>query len=586
MITVIHGKEKIHFSDSSDNTKEVAASELIAKDQKHLSSLNFTTTTVAEFKEKLLSWWQNEHQQSNKSEIEAQTIVLSSIEEIKLIVQGKVVSNTDQVLTELFPASTSTVIKRDLKITMIANPLTKETIHQLEEEKIKAAELKDKLKRRKLASSKSKASLEGRRRVPITYGFHRITTLANLPNENRAKEILEQLANDSGIIAVMNKYKFTVNELTELYPEGNVGVSDVCVMGLNQNHGQKILLRLRTDDLKGFRKFLSIKKVLYHELAHNIYSEHDNQFYILMRQIEKDANELSWEKSRGFSLLNARQRESYIRPEKHFDEDDDDDEEEEKQQTVFTLGGGDNTTSAQLPANRIAGEAAILRFHQFQKQREEQRYNQYVKKPSDESSTSESDRTLAEFISERSNVEGKERFEENKESEDSGSGSEKDHSEVDESKPMEIDNNEETLQKKITVIDYVPSDVLKEDPTPDHLSEVMVVENTNIEDQVSPSDEQIMEEVKNTEELEIKKREKLFNKKEEMNKLFEDCIIMILSDETLTSTVEKILAIKDILTTLYDQKILTINNYSNYQQFIDILQLFITILQNIQVSDL
>lgn len=585
MITVIYGKEKIHFSDSSDNIKEVAASELRAKDQKHLSSLNFTTTTVAEFKEKLLSWWQNEHQQSNKSETKAQTIVLSSIEEIKLILQGKVVSNTDQVLTELFPASTSTVIKRDLKITMIANPLTKETIHQLEEEKIKAAELKDKLKRRKLASSKSKSSSEGRRRGPITYGFHRITTLANLPNENRAKEILEQLANDSGIIAVMNKYKFTVNELTELYPEGNVGVSDVCVMGLNQNHGQKILLRLRTDDLKGFRKFLSIKKVLYHELAHNIYSEHDNQFYILMRQIEKDANELSWEKSRGFSLLNARQRESYIRPEKHFDEDEDD-EEEEKQQTVFTLGGGDNTTSAQLPANRIAGEAAILRFHQFQKQREEQRYNQYVKKPSDESSTSESDRTQAEFISERSNVEGKEQFEENKESEDSGSGSEKDHLEVDESKPMEIDNNEETLQKKITVIDYIPSDVLKEDPTPDHLSEVMVVENTNIEDQVSPSDEQIMEEVKNTEELEIKKREKLFNKKEEMNKLFEDCIIMILSDETLTSTVEKILAIKDILTTLYDQKILTINNYSNYQQFIDILQLFITILQNIQVSDL
>lgn len=33
-----------------------------------------------------------------------------------------------------------------------------------------------------------------------------------------------------------------------------VGVSKTCVMGLNQNHGQKILLRLRTDDLKGFRK--------------------------------------------------------------------------------------------------------------------------------------------------------------------------------------------------------------------------------------------------------------------------------------------------------------------------------------------
>jgi WLM domain len=40
-----------------------------------------------------------------------------------------------------------------------------------------------------------------------------------------------------------------------------VGVSDVCVMGLNENHGQTIRLRLRTDDLQGFRKPLSIKKV-------------------------------------------------------------------------------------------------------------------------------------------------------------------------------------------------------------------------------------------------------------------------------------------------------------------------------------
>ena len=55
--------------------------------------------------------------------------------------------------------------------------------------------------------------------------------------------------------------------------------SDVCVMGLNENHGQRILLRLRTDDLKGFRKILSIKQVLCHELAHNVHSEHDNNFY-------------------------------------------------------------------------------------------------------------------------------------------------------------------------------------------------------------------------------------------------------------------------------------------------------------------
>lgn len=41
-----------------------------------------------------------------------------------------------------------------------------------------------------------------------------------------------------------------------MYPDGKVGVDPVCVLGLNQNKGQKILLRLRTDDLLGFRKFL------------------------------------------------------------------------------------------------------------------------------------------------------------------------------------------------------------------------------------------------------------------------------------------------------------------------------------------
>src|SRR3546814_2356034 len=43
--------------------------------------------------------------------------------------------------------------------------------------------------------------------------------------------------------------------------------SDLCVLGLNENKGQRIKLRIRTDDLKGFRKILTIKKVLFHELA-------------------------------------------------------------------------------------------------------------------------------------------------------------------------------------------------------------------------------------------------------------------------------------------------------------------------------
>lgn len=51
------------------------------------------------------------------------------------------------------------------------------------------------------------------------------------------------------------KYKWTIPRLSELYPKGEVG-KDVCLMGLNKNKGEEILLRLRTDDMLGFRKYL------------------------------------------------------------------------------------------------------------------------------------------------------------------------------------------------------------------------------------------------------------------------------------------------------------------------------------------
>jgi hypothetical protein len=80
------------------------------------------------------------------------------------------------------------------------------------------------------------------------YGFGRIETLPNIPDEAKAREILSTLANDSGIKACMEKHKWRVGSLSELYPEGKVGKSAVCVMGLNRNKGQQILLQIRTDE--------------------------------------------------------------------------------------------------------------------------------------------------------------------------------------------------------------------------------------------------------------------------------------------------------------------------------------------------
>lgn len=120
-------------------------------------------------------------------------------------------------------------------------------------------------------------------------GFGAVEVLP-LGERDEAERILRRLARDWGVRRVMRMRGWFVPVLGEMYPDGKVGEDPVCVLGLNENKGQRILLRLRTDDLKGFRKFLSVKKVLFHELAHNERSEHDAIFYGLVSDIERQVN--------------------------------------------------------------------------------------------------------------------------------------------------------------------------------------------------------------------------------------------------------------------------------------------------------
>ncbi|VVB01437.1 unnamed protein product [Arabis nemorensis] len=122
------------------------------------------------------------------------------------------------------------------------------------------------------------------------------------PPPSAALKRMHMLAADPGIIAIMNKHRWRVRIMTELAPVGYVGVSPQCLLGFNKNQGEEISLRLRTDDLKGFRKYASIKKTLLHELAHMVYSEHDENFYALDRQLNKEAESLDWTKSSGHTL--------------------------------------------------------------------------------------------------------------------------------------------------------------------------------------------------------------------------------------------------------------------------------------------
>merc|ERR1712192_368519 len=60
------------------------------------------------------------------------------------------------------------------------------------------------------------------------------------------------------------------------------------LLGFNQNFGQKIVLRLRTDDCKGFRPYYDLINTLLHEITHNVFGPHDEKFWALFRELKKE----------------------------------------------------------------------------------------------------------------------------------------------------------------------------------------------------------------------------------------------------------------------------------------------------------
>ena len=128
-------------------------------------------------------------------------------------------------------------------------------------------------------------------------------------------------------------------------------------MGLNENKGQRILLRLRTDDLKGFRKMLSIRKVLFHELTHNVHSEHNGEFFNLMRQVEKECNEMDWTQGSGQSTGSAA---PIHRP---IDSGKSDFVGDIYEGGKFRLGGRSGNESRALSARELAARAALSRLN-------------------------------------------------------------------------------------------------------------------------------------------------------------------------------------------------------------------------------
>eukprot|EP00957_Ditylum_brightwellii_P180316 13736496-Ditylum_brightwellii.AAC.1 len=88
------------------------------------------------------------------------------------------------------------------------------------------------------------------------------------------------LASDPGVIAVMKECELVVNALGEMDPIDDRlmqkhKADGACLLGYNTNHGLRIDIKLRTDDLQGFRPYPQLVSTQIHELSHNWVGEHD-----------------------------------------------------------------------------------------------------------------------------------------------------------------------------------------------------------------------------------------------------------------------------------------------------------------------
>ncbi|CAI2166124.1 17737_t:CDS:2 [Funneliformis geosporum] len=193
----------------------------------------------------------------------------------------------------------------------------------------------------------------------LNYTFHNIQVIEQFPEPGKARALLEKLRDDKGIRAIMKKYKWNVGNLREISP------SEKDVLGYNKNGGELITLRLRTNDMEGFRHYPEIRRVLLHELVHNVWSDHDDNFHRLNRQLNKEVGkfffnilvELDWTASSGHKISNA---EFYNAPEEEAID------EKSWQGGTFVLGGVGS--DRRLPKRELLAEATLLRLTKEEKE--------------------------------------------------------------------------------------------------------------------------------------------------------------------------------------------------------------------------
>ena len=174
------------------------------------------------------------------------------------------------------------------------------------------------------------------RRPDTEWTFQELEVLpwAKTPPPSAALDLLRRVAYAPGVVALMQQRRWRVLRLTEMRPEGLVGVSPACLLGFNRGRGLEISLRLRTDDMRGFRTLQVINRTLYHELAHMEFDDHDDNFKELASEVAREAVRLDWTKGRGQRIVD------YVQPEGRRPEADMDNNLDVETRALLEAPGG------------------------------------------------------------------------------------------------------------------------------------------------------------------------------------------------------------------------------------------------------
>jgi len=113
------------------------------------------------------------------------------------------------------------------------------------------------------------------------------------PHAFQAMELLEKMANDPGVVAVMKERELVVGTLGEMDPIDDRIMQKTeqhggCLLGYNTNRGLRIDIKLRTDDLSDFRPYPQLVQTLIHELSHNWVGEHNLLFWTNYAQMRAE----------------------------------------------------------------------------------------------------------------------------------------------------------------------------------------------------------------------------------------------------------------------------------------------------------